>query len=557
MAKRSIDIVLSGSNRTKGPLDQSRADLRKWRDEVTRISANVKAASKAGDEANAASQRAMLTGAKERAATTAAASEGRKALADRLAQFKALKAEAAAAGAAQTQAVGAVVKPAAAAKGALGGVRTAGLGAEKSVNTVKYALLGLTGSIPGLDQVATTLSSMGSAGWGLGIGAAAAVTSLTLLGGTIRQQLNLVREHNKAMREGAESARRFVAAMRGDAATTARGSGINLAIEQAKQELAAARAAMEAEGVKWAGTTLPKWVDQITIEPPVGPPVGINPDPAYQTRMMGWEEKIKAGEMQVNRLEAIANDERKAARRQLAHRLAMEVEGARIDGIADDNARRRAAMQLRHRQERIDWTESERTQPGSAGNWGLTAARQQQETANLEAEIARKAAGEAVEIQRGRNERLHSLQLAAAAARIEATATGHQRVLAMLKLQQDEELRDVTLTEQMKLAIRETYAARAASIERDEATRAAAAADAEAKRKAAGGNRPAGRPGAMESRTLMMQTRERRTASMTERNTRETVRAIGDLHKAIDRVMERMERTAGSTNAPRPQVVGF
>ncbi|NLF31992.1 MAG: hypothetical protein GX591_14020, partial [Planctomycetes bacterium] len=213
MAKRSIEIILEGRNETRSPFSDARAEMKRWEAEVQRTSRNVRAASKAGDEGNAAGQAAAMAAAQERAATLRQTADHRKALADRLAAYKQHKA-AEAATRSQALAAAAAAERAATAREAQAGraaladrlaefkrakamertlaelhaqemtasaVKTAnatagpaaaataqtsrlmrtligGSGsAEAKINGVKYALQGLVGAVPGLDMVATSI----------------------------------------------------------------------------------------------------------------------------------------------------------------------------------------------------------------------------------------------------------------------------------------------------------------------------------------------------------------------------------------------------------------
>jgi len=92
MAKRSMEIVISANNQTADGLAGAKAELQRWAGEVKRIKANVQAAAKAGDIPAALGQHGLLAGAEERRDTLQQTAQGRAALQERLAAFKAERA---------------------------------------------------------------------------------------------------------------------------------------------------------------------------------------------------------------------------------------------------------------------------------------------------------------------------------------------------------------------------------------------------------------------------------------------------------------------------------
>ncbi len=492
---RSVEIILAGRNETASPFNDARAELKRWEAEVQRASKNVRAASRAGDEGSAASQQIRQAAAQERLETARQAAEYRKALQQRLAMFKAAKAEEARVAQMHADAMTALgIKSAGAV--AVTTTQTSGLmqrlirgnqSAESAINGVKYGLQGLVGTIPGLDMVATSIA-------GLGVAAGAVVAGFMALGNAIRRERERMAEFRAEMRATSDEAVRFSDLMTRKQPTTEAGSRYEAAIAN---EAALLRRLNDQKLALEAKTKDPLVVARSVIQAKFRP--------------------VETTEL--------------------------EVAKAQLQGVKDQIARARNSMDTLSAEaarERRTYAEQERQ-------------KQQADAATKEKAEREKAAKEAEEIERRKADRLAALRFQAESARIDAMQDGHLAALAQLRLQRDRELAEEGLTEQMREAIRSRYASQAIAIQRNAQRDLAAAGEAAERERQRGGGAAATirREGVqtVESRFLTMAAHNQRhaeiTADYTRRNERNTAAAL----KKFDQLRAAMDQVAAAVAA--------
>jgi hypothetical protein len=230
--------------------------------------------------------------------------------------------------------------------------------ASGPVSALNATIQQLAGSVPGLGQLAAQFNALGIAG------AAAGVAIMAILP-TLKQVAGYADELERRFQAFSEHLDKIGKTIALDKPTTEIGGKYESALEQEKAALKAA----EDERAKYG------WKD--------------------------WRATQKDAEIAVLRqnvahMEDVVRQEREKQAARIRAGQQIEIENARVEGMAEDTpeakaAKQKAKLNLRHYTEWLAWNEKDEASPGSGGDWDLVQVRQQQERDNLAAQQAAEA----------------------------------------------------------------------------------------------------------------------------------------------------------------------